>query len=210
MSEKESNWKFAEDIVSESEAIARAREHSLELGVEAISPAIGAQIGVIAAASRATSIIEIGTGLGVSGLYLLGGAPNATLTTIDVEVDHQQYARDAYIAAGSAPARIRLIPGRANQVLPRMNEASYDVVLVDADPEHVIEYVEHGLRLARLGGTVLVPHALWRGRVADPAKRDRATTDFRLLLTEVSTSGAVISSLSPAGDGLLQMTKVSA
>lgn len=210
MSEKESNWKFAEDIVSESEVIARAREHSLELGVEAISPAIGAQIGVIAAASRATSIIEIGTGLGVSGLYLLGGAPNATLTTIDVEVDHQQYARDAYIAAGSAPARIRLIPGRANQVLPRMNEASYDVVLVDADPEHVIEYVEHGLRLARLGGTVLVPHALWRGRVADPAKRDRATTDFRLLLTEVSTSGAVISSLSPAGDGLLQMTKVSA
>lgn len=210
MSEKESNWKFAEDIVSESEVIARAREHSLELGVEAISPAIGAQIGVIAAASRATSIIEIGTGLGVSGLYLLGGAPDATLTTIDVEVDHQQYARDAFIAAGSAPARIRLIPGRANQVLPRMNEASYDVVLVDADPEHVIEYVEHGLRLARLGGTVLVPHALWRGRVADPVKRDRATTDFRLLLTEVSTSGAVISSLSPAGDGLLQMTKVSA
>ena len=208
MSEKESNWKFAEDIVSESEAIARAREHSLELGVEAISPAIGAQIGVIAAASRATSIIEIGTGLGVSGLYLLGGAPDATLTTIDVEVDHQQFARDAYISAGTAPARIRLIPGRANQVLPRMNEASYDVVLVDADPEHVIEYVEHGLRLARLGGTVLVPHALWRGRVADPVKRDRATTDFRLLLTEVSTSGAVRSALSPAGDGLLQLTKV--
>ena len=50
MSEKESNWKFAEDIVSESEVIARAREHSLELGVEAISPAIGAQIGVVAAA----------------------------------------------------------------------------------------------------------------------------------------------------------------
>lgn len=210
MSEKESNWKFAEDIVSESEAIARAREHSLELGVEAISPAIGAQIGVIAAASRSTSIIEIGTGLGVSGLYLLGGAPDATLTTIDVEVDHQQFARDAYISAGTAPARIRLIPGRANQVLPRMNEASYDVVLVDADPEHVIEYVEHGLRLARLGGTVLVPHALWRGRVADPVKRDRATTDFRLLLTEVSTSGAVRSALSPAGDGLLQLTKVTA
>ncbi|MBK0296517.1 hypothetical protein IAE22_31325, partial [Bacillus sp. S34] len=45
MSEKESNWKFAEDIVSESEVIARAREHSLELGVEAITPPIGAQIG---------------------------------------------------------------------------------------------------------------------------------------------------------------------
>ncbi|GAA1492129.1 O-methyltransferase [Curtobacterium herbarum] len=208
MSEKDSNWKFAEDIVSEPEGVARARERSLELGVEAVSPAIGAQMSVIAAASRATSIIEIGTGLGVSGLYLLAGAPDATLTTIDVEIDHQQDARDAFIAAGTAPGRVRLIPGRAAQVLPRMNDASYDVVLIDADPEHVIEYVEHGLRLAKTGGTVLVPHALWRGRVADPVKRDRATTDFRLLLTEVSTSGAVRSALSPAGDGLLQMTKL--
>jgi predicted O-methyltransferase YrrM len=210
VSEKESNWKFAEDVVAEPEAVVRAREHSLELGVEAVSPAIGAQISVVAAASRATSIIEIGTGLGVSGLYLLAGAPKATLTTIDVEVDHQQYARDAFVAAGTAAARVRLIPGRAAQVLPRMNEASYDVVLVDADPDNVIEYVEHGLRLARLGGTVLVPHALWRGKVADPTKRDRATTDFRTLLTEVSTSGAVRSALSPAGDGLLQMTKMTA
>jgi len=208
VSEKDLNWKFAEDIVSEPDGVARAREHSLELGVEAVSPAIGAQISVIAAASRATSMIEIGTGVGVSGLYLLGGAPEATLTTIDVEVDHQQDARDAFLAAGTAPGRVRLIPGRASQVLPRMNDGSYDVVLIDADPEHVIEYVEHGLRLARLGGTVLVPHALWRGRVADPVKRDRATTDFRLLLTEVSTSGAVRSALSPAGDGLLQMTKL--
>jgi predicted O-methyltransferase YrrM len=208
VSEKDSNWKFAEDIVSEPDGVARARERSLELGVEAVSPAIGAQMSVIAAASRATSIIEIGTGLGVSGLYLLAGAPDATLTTIDVEIDHQQDARDAFIAAGTAPGRVRLIPGRAAQVLPRMNDASYDVVLIDADPEHVIEYVEHGLRLAKTGGTVLVPHALWRGKVADPVKRDRATTDFRLLLTEVSTSGAVRSALSPAGDGLLQMTKL--
>jgi predicted O-methyltransferase YrrM len=208
VSEKDSNWKFAEDIVSEPEGVARARERSLELGVEAVSPAIGAQMSVIAAASRATSIIEFGTGLGVSGLYLLAGAPDATLTTIDVEIDHQQDARDAFLAAGTAPGRVRLIPGRAAQVLPRMNDASYDVVLIDADPEHVIEYVEHGLRLAKTGGTVLVPHALWRGKVADPVKRDRATTDFRLLLTEVSTSGAVRSALSPAGDGLLQMTKL--
>ncbi|WP_066516669.1 O-methyltransferase [Curtobacterium ammoniigenes] len=210
MSEKASNWKFAEDVVAEPEVVVAAREHSLELGVEPISPAIGAQIAVIAAASRAASIIEIGTGLGVSGLYLLHGAPNATLTTIDVDVDHQQYARDAFIAAGTPASRVRLIPGRASQVLPRMNEASYDLVLIDADPENVIEYVEHGLRLARTGGTVLVPHALWRDRVADPAKRDRSTTDFRTLLTEVSTSGAVRSALSPAGDGLLQMTKATA
>jgi predicted O-methyltransferase YrrM len=88
-----------------------------------------------------------------------------------------------------------------------MNEASYDVVLVDADPEHVIEYVEHGLRLVRPGGTVLVPHALWRGKVADPTQRDETTGLFRSLVQEISTSDAVVSALSPAGDGLLQITK---
>ena len=55
----------------------------------------------------------------------------------------------AAAAAGIAPARARFITGRGSSVLPRMNEASYDIVLIDADPEGVIEYVEHGLRLVR-------------------------------------------------------------
>ena len=48
------------------------------------------------------SIIEIGTGAGVSGLWLLSGAPDAVLTTIDSEADHQQVARKAFIDAGIA------------------------------------------------------------------------------------------------------------
>jgi predicted O-methyltransferase YrrM len=207
VSQIESSWKFAEELVSESEPVAAARQHSLELGVEPVSPAVGAQLAVAAAASSATSIIEIGTGVGVSGLWLLQGAPGATLTSIDREVDHQQAARDAYLAAGVAAARFRLITGRTADVLPRMNENSYDIVFVDADPAAVIENVEHGLRLARPGGLVLVAHALWHGAVANPARRDPVTTGFRTLLTEVSTSPAVISSLSTAGDGLLQLVK---
>src|SRR5690606_33804028 len=95
---------------------------------------------------------------------------------------------------------VRLITGRAREVLPRMNEDAYDVVFVDADPQSVIEYVEHGLRLVRIGGTVVVAHALWRGRVADPAQRDEIVAGYRSLLREVSASEAVISALSPVGD----------
>ncbi|MET0724778.1 MAG: class I SAM-dependent methyltransferase [Leifsonia sp.] len=210
MSDKDLNWKYAEDVVVEPEAIARARQHSLELGVEPISPAVGAQIAVIAAAHAATSIIEIGTGVGVSGLWMLHGAPESTLTSIDTEVDHQQHAKTNFTDAGIAANRVRLIAGRAEEVLPRMNENSYDIVLVDADPGSVIEYVEHGLRLARPGGTVLVPHALWRGRVGDPTQRDPYASGFRSLISEISASTAVISALSPAGDGLLQIGKLHA
>lgn len=208
VAEKELNWKFAEDFVVERPDIAQARQHSIEIGVEPVSPAMGAQLAVIAAATGAGSIIEIGTGVGVSGLWMLLGAPSAVLTSIDTEIDHQQLARAAFTAAGVPANRARLIAGRALEVLPRMNESSYDLVLVDADPASVIEYVEHGLRLVRPGGTVLVAHALWRGRVANPSQRDDTVTAFRTLLREVAESGAVVSSLSPVGDGLLQLTRV--
>jgi predicted O-methyltransferase YrrM len=205
---KESSWKFAEEFVVERPEIALARQHSVEVGVEPVSPATGAQLAVLAAATNASNIMEIGTGLGVSGLWMLTGAPNAVLTSIDSEIDHQQLAKVTFTAADIPANRVRLIAGRALDVLPRMNESSYDLVLVDADPYSVIEYVEHGLRMVRTGGTVVVAHALWRGRVADPAQRDDTVTGFRTLLREVAESSAVISSLSPVGDGLLQLTKI--
>ena len=201
-------WRYAEELVSERPEAQAARRHSLEAGVEPVSPAVGAQLAQLAAASGAAQIVEIGTGFGVSALWLLTGAPEASLTSIDVEVEYQQAAKDALIEAGFAPARARMITGGAGAVLPKMNDGSYDLVLVDADPGNVIEYIEHGLRLVRRGGTVVVPHALWRGRVADPAARDDITDGFRLLLREIAASDAVTAALSPVGDGLLQVTKL--
>ncbi len=210
MSDKDLNWKFANDFVEETEAVARARQQSLELGIDAIAPSVGAQAAVIAAATGAKNILEVGTGAGVSGLWLLTGAPDATLTSIDNEIDYQQHARANFQEAGIRGNRARLITGKASEVLPRMNENSYDIVFIDADPQSVIEYVEHGLRLARPGGTVLVARALWRGRVSDPAQRDDVVTGFRTLLSEIAASSAVVSALSPVGDGLLQVTKLHA
>jgi predicted O-methyltransferase YrrM len=207
---KETDWKFAEDFVVEHDDIAQARARSLELGVEAVTPAMGAQLAVLTAATVATNIIEIGTGVGVSGLWMLAGAPQAVLTSIDIEADHQQHAKESLLEAGYPANHLRLIAGRARDVLPRMNEDAYDVVFIDADPQSVIEYVEHGLRLVRSGGTVVVAHALWHGRVADPAHRDEVVAGYRSLLRELAASDAVISSLSPVGDGLLQLTRVEA
>jgi predicted O-methyltransferase YrrM len=207
VTEKELSWKYAEDFVVEPPTIAAARQHSLELGVEPVSPAVGAQLAVLAAAASVGSILEIGTGAGVSALWLLTGAPNATLTSIDIEIDYQQHARQSFLDAGVAPARVRLIAGRARDVLPRMNDGAYDLVLVDADVSSVLDYVEHALRIARTGGIVVVTHALWNDRVADPARRDDPVGDIRALLTTIGESAAVTASLITAGDGLLQIVK---
>jgi predicted O-methyltransferase YrrM len=208
MGEQNANQRFVDEATVEPDHIARARAHALELGAAPISPAVGAQCAVLAAVSKALNIVEIGTGAGVSGLWLLRGSPRATLTTIDKEPEHLGAARQAFADARIPPARARFITGRASDVLPRMNEASYDIVLVDADPEGVIEYVEHGLRLVRAGGMVLVPRVLAGGAVADPVRRDAVTTAYRSLIQETQASPAVIGALSITGEGLLQLTTV--
>lgn len=200
--------RYADEATVEPEAIARARAHALEIGAEPLSAPVGAQCAVLAAAGRALNIVEIGTGGGVSGLWLLRGSPRATLTTIDKEPEHLAVARQSFAEARVPAARVRFISGRATDVLPRMNEASYDIVLVDADPEGVIEYVEHGLRLVRAGGTVLVPRVLAGGSVADPVRRGPIESAYRSLIQETQASPAVLGALSIVGEGLLQLTTV--
>lgn len=208
MSEHDANARFLREAIVEPDRIARARAHAVELGAAPVSAAIGSQLAVLAAATAARAIVEIGTGAGVSGLWLLHGAPQAVLTSIDNEPEHLAAARQAFADAKVPPTKARFITGRAADVLPRMNEGSYDIVLVDADPENVIEYVEHGLRLARTGGMVLVPRVLGGGRVADPVQRDQITTAYRLLIQETQESSAVLATVSPAAEGLLQLVRL--
>jgi predicted O-methyltransferase YrrM len=208
MSEHDANARFIRESIVEPASIARARAHAVELGASPVSAAVGSQIAVLAAATAARSIVEIGTGAGVSGLWLLHGAPQAVLTSIDNEPEHLAAARQAFADARIPATRARFITGRAADVLPRMNEASYDIVLIDADPENVIEYVEHGLRLARTGGMVLVPRVLAGGRVADPVQRDDVTSAYRSLIQETQESSAVLATVSSAGEGLLQLISV--
>lgn len=208
MSENDANARFIRESIVEPSPIARARAHAVELGASPISAAIGSQIAVLAAATGARSIVEIGTGAGVSGLWLLRGAPQAVLTSIDNEPEHLAAARQAFADARVPMTKARFITGRAADVLPRMNEASYDIVLVDADPENVIDYVEHGLRLVRTGGMVLVPRILGGGRVADPVQRDEVTSAYRSLIQETQESSAVLATVSTSGEGLLQLISV--
>jgi predicted O-methyltransferase YrrM len=197
---------FADAFAAEDDAILGAREASAQFGIEPVSPAVGAALAVAAAGRPAATIVEIGTGVGVSGLWLLRGAPRAHLTTIDVDLDHHQVARGVFASAGH-PKQVRFITGDARAVLPRMNDDSYDLVLVDADWESVSSQVEAALRIVRVGGTVLVARVLQGGKVANAAKRDRPTATYRELLKSVRDRSDVLAAVLPVGDGLLQLVR---
>ncbi|MBK0419261.1 class I SAM-dependent methyltransferase [Leucobacter sp. CSA1] len=210
MSRLERNWQYAEQYPSETEAQTRARRLSLELGVEPVSRAVAAQLSGLAVVGRARAICEVGTGVGVSGLALLRYVREATLTSIEVEPEHLREARSVFAGAGIPASQLRLIEGNAQHVLPRLNLGAYDLVLLDAEPEHLLEYVEYALTIVRPGGSIVVPNAFARGRVSDPAARDAATQSLRDLLATVSDSPAIAPVLSPAGDGLLTLTRLDA
>jgi predicted O-methyltransferase YrrM len=207
MVDKISSWRYVEEYTLESEPIIRARMRAEELGVECITASVGAHLSLLASAIGAKAIVEAGTGTGVSGLYLLQGAPDAVLATIDVETDHQTAAKTAFAEAGIKTTQTRVIAGRAIEVMSNMADAAYDLVLLDADRDSLEEQVHEATRLLRPGGTLVLPHALWRDRVPDPAMRDDATATLRDVLKLFKANEAFVTALSPVGDGLLIASK---
>jgi predicted O-methyltransferase YrrM len=206
--DKAQSWAYAEEFVAEDEALALARARAEELGCPAVSPGTGAALRMLAAACGARSVAEIGTGTGVSALWLLGGmAPDGVLTTIDIEAEHQRAAREAFAAGGIRSTRTRPITGRALDVLPRLADGAYDMVLIDGDPAEASDYVEQAIRMLHPRGVLAVPGAMWHDRVADPARRDEATVAMRELGREVRADERLVPALLPTGDGLLVAVK---
>ncbi len=199
------SWSYAEEFIPEPEVVDRARSRGVELGeATPVGTGAGAMLRMLAAAVAARHVMEIGTGAGTSGLWLLAGMPeDGVLTTIDVSAEHQRAAREAYAAAGIAHQRTRLITGAALEVLPRMTDGAYDMVLVDADKESYPAYVGHAIRLLRPGGVLALDNMLWHDRVADPTVRDETTTVLRDLGKALRDDLDLVTALVPVSDGLL-------
>jgi len=202
--DKTLSWSYTEEFPIEPEVAAQARLRGIELGTAPVTPATGAALRMLAASVAARSVAEIGTGTGVSGLWILDGmGPDGVLTTIDVEPEIQREARRAFESGGRARSRTRVIRGRASDVLPRMAARSYDMVVLDVEPEESAALIDQALRMLRVGGVLAVTRALWNDHVADPARRDPATVAARELGKALREHEDLLTSLLPVGDGLL-------
>jgi predicted O-methyltransferase YrrM len=193
-----------EQYLPEDDVQQAARARGLELGCVPIGAAGGAALRFLATALQAKAVVEVGTGAGLSGLYLLSGMPaSGVLTSIDVEPEHQRVAREMFQRARIAPSRTRLIMGSALDVLPRLTDGGYDLVFVDALKTEYPKYLDHGVRMLRPGGVIAFDNVLWHGRVLDPAQRDEVTNTMREITRSVREDDRLVPVLLPVGDGLL-------
>ena len=206
---KPASWTYAEEFVGEDDVLTAARARAKEVGVSPIGNGGGAALRFLAAVTEARAVVEIGTGTGVSGVWLLRGMrPDGVLTTVDTEAEHQRLAKQAFTEAGIAPQRVRLIPGAALDVLPRLTDGHYDLVFADGDKTEYADYLSEALRLLKPGGIVAFDNALWHDRVADPAQRDPDTIAIRELGRTIREDDTLVPVLLPVGDGLLVAKKV--
>jgi len=207
MVDKISSWKYTEDFHQEPEVISRARARAEEMGIESITPSVGATLALLVSSMNAKAIVEVGTGAGVSGLWLQSGNSTSVLASIDTELQHQDLAKLAFEQAGIVSTRLRMINGRSSEVLVNLADEAYDLVLLDGDVDSLLSQVKESLRLLRTGGVLAIPHALWRDRVPDQVLRDEITEEYRAVLEFVNDSGLFIPALSTIGDGLLIASK---
>ena len=178
------------------------------MGVVPIGPGGGAALRFLAAVLDARAVVEIGTGTGVSSLWLLRGMrADGVLTTVDIEAEHQRLAKQSFSEAGVPAQRARTISGSALDVLPRLTDGHYDLVFCDGDKAEYGAYLKEALRLLRPGGVVAFDNALWHDRVADPSQRDEETVAIRELGREIAENDSLVSVLLPVGDGLLAAKK---
>ena len=205
----QTSWTYAENYVAEDEVLAAARTRAEEVGVVSIGSGGGAALRFLAAVLEARAVVEIGTGTGVSGLWLLRGMrPDGVLTTVDVEAEHQRLARETFKEGGIPAQRVRTIAGAALDVLPRLTDGHYDLVFADGDKREYAAYLAEAMRLLRPGGVLAFDNALWHDRVADPAQRDEDTVAIRDLVQAVAETEGLVPVLLPVGDGLLVAKKV--
>ncbi len=199
----------------EDEPLLAARRSAAELGgAEPVLPAVGAVLRFLACAVGARTAVEIGTGCGSSGIWLLRGMrPGSTLTSVDTEPEYQRVARKAFTQAGFAQNQCRLILGRALDVLPRLSDGAYDMVFCDADARDYPDYLTAGLRLLRVGGIVAFNNALLAGPdgLAGPegeaAADDPDGVNPLDLPSQVRANDLLVPVLLPLGDGLLAAVK---
>ena len=201
---------YAEGFITEDPLKRAARARGVEIGTHDVSQGAGAYLSFLARLLQAQSVVEVGTGSGVGSLWILDGMmKSGTLTSIDDEMEHSAIAKEAFLEAEIAPSRFRLITNPVMEVMTKLTDRAYDLVIYRHNPEDLIYAISEGQRILRSGGVFVIDNFFGGGKVSDPAQRDSKTVALREAGKVLkSDSENWVTALIPVGDGLLLATKL--
>jgi predicted O-methyltransferase YrrM len=149
---------LADPVLRELER--NGREQKLPL----IDAEVGALLRVLATTIAATRILEIGTAIGYSGIWLAGALPSTgMLLTMEVKPERAQVARENFARAGLAE-RVSVIVGDAQRMLAKVS-GPFDLIFQDGDKPQYLTQLDRLVELLRPGGLLVTDNVLWDGDV---------------------------------------------
>lgn len=195
---------YADNWVVEDAAVSAARTRGSELVPAIPSPTTCSVLRTMAQSIKAEAVVQAGSDSGVSGLYLLAGmADSGVLTSIEPHPDADRLSRETFRAARFG-TRVRPISGDPLDVIGRLADNAYDMVVVGAGLGAPAPFLAEARRLLKPGGVAVVLRALGSDAViTDETKRDEATVAWRHTLNEISEDPTVVATLLPIDGGVL-------
>jgi predicted O-methyltransferase YrrM len=138
-------------------------------GAERKLPLVDAEVGallrVLALAAAAEKILEIGTAVGYSGIWLAGALPpGGMLMTMEMDPERAREARGNFERAGCAD-RVSVIVGDAERMVAKV-AGPFDLIFQDGDKKLYLPLLDRLVALLRPGGLLVTDNVLWDGRVA--------------------------------------------
>ncbi len=169
-------------------------------------------LAVLTAMKRPGAILELGTAVGYSAIWMAGAAPDGCgITTIEKDARRAAEARENIRRAGLAD-RITVICADAQEVLPTLEEGSYGMIFLDAAKGQYGRWLPMLLRLLAPGGLLAADNVLQDGTVLESRfavkRRDRTIhARMRDFLWEIKHCEQLQAAVVPVGDGVAVAVK---
>jgi len=153
-------------------------------------------------------ILEIGTFTAYSAIAMAKGlTEGGKLLTIEVNEEMESFIRK-YIKKSGMEKKIELLMGNALEIIPEL-EDTFDLVFIDADKEHYLDYYKLAFAKLKTGGFILADNVLWNGKVLeDDAKSDKETMGIKVFNEHVKNDDRVEQVMLSVRDGLMLVRKI--
>jgi len=170
-----------------------------------IDAEVGALLRVLATAVGATRILEIGTAIGYSGIWLAGALPpTGMLVTFEMNEERARRARENFARAGVAD-RANVSVGDAQRMLAKVS-GPFDLIFQDGDKQLYTPLLDRLVALLRPGGLLVTDNVLWDGEVVPGFKKPTRNADDTRAIAEynqrINEHPQLITEIVPLRDGV--------
>jgi predicted O-methyltransferase YrrM len=175
-------------------------------GLPLVDAEVGALLRVLATSIGASRMLEIGTAIGYSGIWLAGALPaDGMLVTMEVDEGRASEARDNFARAGVS-SRVSVVVGDAQLKIAKV-AGPFDLIFQDGAKKLYSPLLDRLIALLRPGGLLITDNVLWDGEVVPGflASPQRDPADTRAIIEynqRVAAHPQLLTSIVPLRDGV--------